>query len=177
MTPPMTSPMTTSPMTTSSADAALRQRRLAEAYSATQLNRWAAGEVTLAELDGLSLADLKQIATTGHMLLQTGQLDDAAVIFKGLVALSPRVSYFHTALGAIALAAGRPEEALARLDEAVRLDGKNAEALVHRGEARLRSGRSNEALADLRAAVALDERQVRQVTQRAKALLEAALKV
>jgi Flp pilus assembly protein TadD len=142
-----------------------------EPYSKDRVDRWVAGELTLAELDGFSDADLKQIAVTGHRLVETGQLGDAAIIFKGLVALSPKVSYFHTALGAIALAAGNLDDATARLDEALALDETNAEALVHRGEVRLLRGLVKEATADLTVAIALDAGKERACTQRARGLL------
>jgi len=130
-----------------------------------------AGEVTIAEMVGLSNDDLYEFAKQGHSLLKTGRLAEAERIFRGLVVASPYDSVFHTHLGAVLQAKDEVEEALEQFDLALQFNQKNVEALVGRGELRLKLKRTQEAIADLREAVAADPEAKKAATTRAKMML------
>src|SRR5215213_3092101 len=133
--------------------------------------RLAAGQSTLAEFLGLGRGRLYEIASRAYALMNSGKLEEALVIYRGLVAAEPADSVFRCHLGAVELRRGRAAEAEAEFDAAVRFNRANADALSGRGEARLRLGRIVEAVEDLRAAVALDPPARRPSTLRARALL------
>jgi tetratricopeptide (TPR) repeat protein len=133
--------------------------------------RLATGQSTLAEFIGLGRERLYEIAHTAYGLMNAGKLEEAHVIYSGLVAADPFDSVFRCHLGAVELRRGRAAEAAAEFDAAIRFNRANADALAGRGEARLRLGRVGEAVEDLRAAVALDPPARRPSTIRARALL------
>jgi tetratricopeptide (TPR) repeat protein len=133
--------------------------------------RLATGQSALAEFIGLGRERLYELARTAYGLMNAGKLEEAHVIYSGLVAADPFDSVFRCHLGAVELRRGRTAEAVAEFDAALRFNRANADALAGRGEARLRLGRISEAIEDLRAAVALDPPARRPSTLRARALL------
>lgn len=140
-------------------------------FSREAAERLATGQSTLAEFMGLGRERLYEIANTAYGLMNAGKLEEAHVIYSGLVAADPFDSVFRCHLGAVELRRGRVAEAAAEFDAALRFNRANADALAGRGEARLRLGRIVEAVEDLRAAVALDPPALRPSTIRARALL------
>lgn len=133
--------------------------------------RLATGQSTLAEFLGLSREQLYEVAGRAYELMNSGRLEEAHVIYRGLVAADPTDSVFRCHLGAVELRRGRAAEAEVEFDAALRFNRANVDALSGRGESRLRLGRIVEAVADLRAAVALDSPARRPSTLRARALL------
>lgn len=133
--------------------------------------RLATGQSTLADFLGLARAQLYEIARRAYGLLNSGKLEEALVIYRGLVAADPTDSVFRCHLAAVELRRGRAAEAEAGFDAALRFNRANVDALSGRGEARLQLGRLDEAVEDLRAAVALDPPARRPSTVRARALL------
>jgi predicted TPR repeat methyltransferase len=77
---------------------------------------------------------------------QAGRLAQAERRFSGALALAPGRPSVLTNLGAVVLKLGRPEEALALLQEALQKEPGNAEALAHCGTALAELGRPAEAL-------------------------------
>jgi len=133
--------------------------------------RLATGQTTLAEFLGLGREQLYEIAGRAYGLMNSGRLEEALVIYSGLVAASPADSVFRCHLGAVELRRGRAAEAEVEFDAALRFNRANVDALSGRGEARLRLGRLVEAVEDLRAALELDPQARRPSTVRARALL------
>lgn len=133
--------------------------------------RLATGQSTLAEFLGLGREQLYEIAGRAYALMNSGKLEEALVIYRGLVAAEPTDSVFRCHLGAVELRRGRAAEAEVEFHAALRFNRANADALAGRGEARLRLGRLVEAVEDLRAAAALDPQARRPSTLRARALL------
>ncbi|HEX8189974.1 MAG TPA: tetratricopeptide repeat protein [Pyrinomonadaceae bacterium] len=133
--------------------------------------RLATGQATLAEFLGLGREQLYEIAGRAYALLNSGRLEEALVIYRGLVAADPADSVFRCHLGAAELRRGRAAEAEAEFDAALRFNRANVDALSGRGEARLRLGRVVEAVGDFRAALELDPQARRPSTLRARALL------
>ena len=133
--------------------------------------RLACGEITLAEFAGLSREQQYQIAAIGYSMMNSGKLEEARAIYRGLVAASPYDSVFHCHLAAAHLRTGEVDEALAHFDLALRYNIANVDALVGRGETFLNRGQFVEALKDLRAALELDTQARRPSTMRARAML------
>lgn len=147
------------------------RRDAARAPEAGAAERLATGQSTLAEFLGLERARLYEVAAVAYGLMNSGKLEEALTIYRGLVAADPFDSVFRCHLGAVELRRGRAAEAAAEFTNALRFNHANADALSGRGEAYLRLGRPAEAVEDLRAAVSLDPHARRPSTIRARALL------
>ena len=143
----------------------------ARGFDRAAAERLATGQSTLAEFAGLGRERLYEIAARAYELMNSGKLEEALVIYRGLVAADPFDSVFRCHLGAVELRRGRAEEAAAEFDAALRFNRANADAFAGRGEAKLHLGRLAAAVEDLRAAVALDPAALRPSTVRARALL------
>lgn len=141
------------------------------AWHPARLQQFIRGQITLAELQGVSKKELHKIAELGHRFLSEGKLDNAKKIFEGLVALDPYDDYAYTALGAIAERRGELEEALELYARAIALQPTSSVAHARRGEVLVQLGRSREAGRELLRALEL-EGEVR-AAQRAKAALAA----
>ena len=133
--------------------------------------RLARGELTIADLTGLTREKLYEIAEVGFRLMNSGQLEQARAIYRGLIAASPFDSVFHCHLGAVNLRLGETGAAVEEYDAALRLNRSNVDAFAGRGEARLKRGEFAEAVTDLSAAIDLDREAKRPSTVRARALL------
>jgi tetratricopeptide (TPR) repeat protein len=118
--------------------------------------RFAAGQLTIAELVRLTPEAQRQVAMVGYNYLQTGNAHKALDIYQGLVAASPGNAVFHTHLGATLVALEEYERAFQHFDEAVRLDPANVDALAGRGELNLRRQKMKEAIQDLAECVKAD---------------------
>lgn len=131
----------------------------------------ATGQITLAEFAGLGKQQLYEIAKQGYQLFSSGKLDDAEVIYSGLVAADPFDSVFHCHLGAVYFRKGEMDKAFEEYSAAIRLNIANIDALAGRGEIYLQRGELKEGIEDLRKALENDPEAKRQSTQRARALL------
>jgi tetratricopeptide (TPR) repeat protein len=120
------------------------------------VGRFAAGQLTIAQLVRLTPEAQRQVALVGYNYLQSGNAHKALDIYQGLVAASPRNAVFHTHLGATLIALEEYERAFQHYDEAVRLDPANVDALAGRGELNLRRQKMKEAILDLAECVRLD---------------------
>ena len=107
-------------------------------------------------LEGLDAHALAEVAVFGHGLYEAGRLNEARVVFEGLVAMDPAEAFPYTVLGAIFLAQHDLHRALALFEAALELDGDDVAALVYRGEIRLRLGQRTRAVQDLKRALAID---------------------
>ena len=148
-----------------------KQTPLGTEVSPDAAERLACGEITLAEFAGLMREKLYEIASVGYALMNSGKLEEARAIYRGLVAAAPYDSVFHCHLAAAHLRLGELDEALAHFDAALRFNRANVDALVGRGEALLNRGRFVEALKDLRAAIELDTEARRPAAVRARTML------
>ena len=127
---------------------------------------------TLAEVTGITAEQAEVIATMGRDLASTGHLDDARIVFEGLVALNPLDAAAHAALGTIYQKLGRLKEARASYDACLKLQPRNPVALANRGELRVLSQDSGGWL-DLGKALEADPEGNTGASQRARALIEA----
>lgn len=126
-----------------------------DAKLAALVARWAEGKATLKEVRGYTDEELYAVAKAAHIYFSQGMLPEAQVLFRGLLAISPRDAYFARGLGVVEYAAGNPDGALQAFDLAVKLEPDNASGYVGRAEVRLAAGQRREADADLRKAVTL----------------------
>ena len=135
--------------------------------------RLVGGEIDLAQFVGLSRPQLYAIAEVGYQLYNSGKVEQAREIYRGLVAAAPLDSVFHCHLAASHHRLDNLDEALAEYTAALRFNFANQDALAGRGEIYLQRGRLAEALSDLRAALELDPEGKRPTTLRARAILVA----
>ena len=101
----------------------------------------AAGRKTPQEVADLSLF--------GHQLFEMGKVDEAKVIFEGLVGMGAKDAFAHTMLGTIYLALKDQARALSLFQLALEIDPNDVSALVYRGEIRLNRGKVKGAVEDL----------------------------
>ncbi|MFN7130924.1 MAG: tetratricopeptide repeat protein, partial [Myxococcales bacterium] len=125
-------------------------------YSEERVRKWAKGEMTLQELDGITGPEMLEMAVTGFSMYEQGRYREAKIVFEGLAALDPKESYYRTALGAVYLAQDKLDDALAEFDAAIKLSDTDIAAFVNRGEVRLRKGDILDAAQDFKRAVDLD---------------------
>lgn len=137
-----------------------------------RLRRFVDGELSLAELQGVSEEALTKLAEIGYKLFNQGKLERARRIFEGLLALAPREPYFLLAMGAIAQRQERVEEAERWYSGVLASTPANVVALVNRAEARLALGKLKQAAVDLVAACRADPTAREPGTRRAQALLK-----
>ena len=113
------------------------------------------GEMTWAEVEGITRGDAMRMARTGVELAAAGRLREAALVFEAMVEMNPRDAGAHAALGTVYQKLGRTEDAVRAYGEALALDPAHPVALGNRGELLLRLGR-REGYADVAAAVSAD---------------------
>jgi Flp pilus assembly protein TadD len=138
----------------------------------TRLNAYARGEMTWAEVEGMTFEEAKAIAQVGCDLAAAGRLDDARVIFEGLVAGNPHDSGAHAALGTVYQKLGRTPDAITEYTAALESDPRNPVALANRGELRLKAG-DRAGFQDLSKAVDADPYSETAAGRRAKGLVKA----
>lgn len=121
----------------------------------SKLKSFARGEITWAELEGMTFAEAKAIAQVGCDLAGAGRLEEARVLFEGLVEGNPKDSAACAALGTVYQKLGRLEQAVESYTQALEQDDQNPVALANRGELRLKRG-EREGFTDLARAVEVD---------------------
>lgn len=130
------------------------------------------GEVTLAQLQGITSGEARAIAQAGCELSAAGRLEEARILFQGLVATNPKDAGAHAALGTVYQRLGRSEDARASYDAALALSPRHPVALSNRGELRLRAG-DRGGQEDLARAAEADPEGRTRAGRRARELLEA----
>lgn len=133
--------------------------------------RLVGGEINLAEFAGLTRQTLYAIASVAYHLFNSGKVEQARLIYRGLVAADPLDSVFHCHLAAAHQRLGELDEALEEYTQSLRFNVANQDALAGRGEIHLQRARVPEGIADLRAAIELDPDGKRATTVRARAIL------
>lgn len=144
----------------------------AEDVFVRNLRKFARGEMTWAEVEGMTFEEARSIANVGCELAAAGRLEESRVIFEGLVAGNPKDSGAQAALGTVYQKLGRTQDAMTAYDDAVQADPKNPVALSNRGELRLRGGDKG-GMADLMLAVDADPHGETSAGRRAAGLVRA----
>lgn len=127
---------------------------------------------TIAEAAGLTFEDAKAIAEIGCDLAAAGRLEEARVLFEGLVEINPKDAAARAALGTVYQKQGRLEDAVSEYTAAIGLDEQQPVALANRGELRLRRNDAG-GMEDLVAATRADPGGVTIAARRARALIGA----
>lgn len=99
--------------------------------------------------------EVADLSLFGHQLFELGRVDEARVIFEGLVGTGAKDAFAHTMLGTIYLALKDQSRALSLFQVALDIDPNDISALVYRGEIRLNRGKLKGALEDLTRALKL----------------------
>jgi len=121
----------------------------------TRIEGFLKGELTLAEVEGMTWEQAQVIAEAGCELAENGRLEEARVLFEGLVEMNSRDAAAHAALGTVYQKLSLLPEALSSYSTAIALDPFHPVALANRGELRLLGG-DGEGYRDLQSAVASD---------------------
>jgi len=129
------------------------------------------GKRTFGEILGINAGQAYNLAQLGYRLLQEGQLDDARVMFQGLVTLNPKDPYMHLALGSVHHRAGRVQEAVEEYSKAIALDPQLTNAYANRGELYLGLHEAEKGINDLKKALELDPKAEDPSTMRARAII------
>ncbi|PTL78586.1 tetratricopeptide repeat protein [Vitiosangium sp. GDMCC 1.1324] len=137
-----------------------------------KLKAYVRGEVTWAEVDGMTFEEAKAIAQVGCDLAAAGRYEEARILFEGLVEGNPKDSASRAALGTVYQKLGRLEEAITEYSAALERDPGNPVALVNRGELYLRQG-NRQGFTDIANASEADPNGVTSAGRRAKALVKA----
>jgi len=141
-----------------------------ELFTLERFEKFLLGEMTWAELNGMTMDEAYNIAEYGYSLYQEGRYHDARDLFEALVFSNPYDAYFHSMLGAVYQQLDMKEEAAEEYTTAVELDGEQIHAYVNRGELLLQNGEFDRALSDLRRAIELDPDGKEEAGMRARAL-------
>ncbi|MFH2203225.1 MAG: tetratricopeptide repeat protein [Elusimicrobiota bacterium] len=96
------------------------------------------------------------LSLKGWCLDQQGKREEALRAFQEAVKHLPVYAPLRKQLGQAYADFGRAEEAVAEFSEALRLDPKDADALIKRGACRLATTELKEGLQDIKDAVAMD---------------------
>jgi Flp pilus assembly protein TadD len=111
---------------------------------------------TLAQEIGFTPDQAHAVISKGFELFEAGDLDGAALIFEGMLALNPLDAGLFGALGAVKRTQGKNDEALAAFHESLALDSKAPVARFNRGEMWLAKGNLKEAEVDFKVAAETD---------------------
>lgn len=136
------------------------------------LKSFARGEATWAEVEGMTFEEAKAIAQVGCELAAAGRLEEARILFEGLVEGNPKDAAARAALGTVYQKLGRLEEAVAEYSASLEREPGNPVALANRGELYLRRG-ERQGFTDLANAVEADPHGETVAGRRARALVQA----
>jgi tetratricopeptide (TPR) repeat protein len=99
--------------------------------------------------------EVADLSLFGHQLFELGKVNEAKVIFEGLIGTGSKDVFAHTMLGTIHLALKNQVRALAMFELALQIEPNDVSALVYRGEIRLNRGKVRAAMEDLTRALKL----------------------
>jgi tetratricopeptide (TPR) repeat protein len=151
----------------------MKESEVPASFTQDNLLKFVVGEITWAELTGLTMQEAYSFAEIAYNLFEQGKYDQAQTIVEGLVISNPYDGYFHGLLGAIYGRKGMHEEAQEEYTIAIDLDPTNLSAYVNRAEIFLQHGDIEKALKDLKKAIDLDPKGEKPFGVRARALAAA----
>lgn len=130
-------------------------------------------KISLQEVAGIKDSDVNAILAVGVMMYQQGRLTEAEDLLRGAVLLNNNSAIAHSSLGTVLTAAGKHDEALVELDEAIKLDPKDTSAYVNRAEIQLQRADFQAASEDLKRAIELDPEGSNEAANRAREIIVA----
>lgn len=119
---------------------------------------WLEGQISLGAAAGWNKDEIRIISEIAYSLAQQGRLNEAIVIFEGLLAVAPVTAYFQAALGALYLRLKNADKAIDFLNAALKIETNDIVSLVNRGEAKLLKGDLAAAREDLEKALKIAAR-------------------
>lgn len=128
-------------------------------------------KLSFADLTGLDVRKVKQVAEMGYNKLRHGRYEEARKIFEVLTFIDHK-NYFHRlALGGAYQKIKKYIDAAFQYGEVLKGDPKNTNALVNRGEIFLRQKNYRKAAEDFREAILSDETGKDKFANRARSLV------
>ena len=97
----------------------------------------------------MSDEELFAVASQGYYLFLQGKIEQARVIFEGLVAIDPKNAYYYRALGVIYWRMKEAQKALKQFTYAIRVAPKDISSYVNRAEVYVSAGHFSKARKDL----------------------------
>ena len=137
------------------------------------VDEFARGQVTLAELEGITKETQDQLARHALTAMEGGNPRRAGAILRGLLAVDPYDADFLTAYAQCLVQLGHTEDAVQLLSLALILNPFQGAAAAARADLHLRAGRFADAAKDLERTVEADPEGSHGATRRAQALLDA----
>lgn len=114
------------------------------------------GEVTWAEIKGISNSLLKELAKIAYLKLRRGDYHKAEVMFKGLAVIDHNNWYYRAALGAVYHKQKLYDEAIEEYTIALELNDQEITSWANRGECHYVLKNYEDALHDFEHALKLD---------------------
>ncbi len=150
-----------------------RRADIAQTFTKDNVEKFILGDITWAQLMGMTMEEAYNIAEYGYSLYQEARYHDAKTVFEGLVYANPYDAYFHNMLGAVYQQLDFTDEALEQYGISIDLDPEFMHPLVNRGEMYLNEKRFDEAASDFKKAIALDPKGDNPLLARARLLSDA----
>lgn len=135
------------------------------------LHAFANRKISFADLTRMDKKKIKQLAEMGYVKLHHGRYDEARKIFEVLAFLDYRNFFHHLALAGAYQKLNKHLDALFQYSETLKIDPKNINALVNRGEIYLRAKNYRKSAEDFREAILLDEMGKSPFANRARSLV------
>lgn len=125
-------------------------------YLADLFYRFAANQISLADVAKLPRKGLRRLTEMGHLKLKYGRLDESLEIFNMLARVDHKNYYYRSALGGIYQKLKKWVEAVANYSLALTLNPHDIASFVNRGEIFLRHDKYKKAAEDFRSAILED---------------------
>lgn len=135
-----------------------------------EVKKWARGDATLMEIKGYTAEELYFIAQHGYTLFLNGKIQDAQVVFEGLVAIDPRNDYYYRALGVVYHRRGDAERAIRQFSNALKVAPNSVAAYVNRAEVHISRRDFDAALEDLDRGIRVARSPDEPIVRKARAL-------
>lgn len=124
----------------------------------TNLARYFNGQITWAELMGVSQAQLKEMAKLGHFILRYSKdYSKAETLFQGLSVMDHTNYYYRMALGVTFQKQKKYEKAIEEYSKALFLNEADIVSLTNRGECYLKIKKQEQAQKDFELAIELEK--------------------
>lgn len=136
------------------------------------VSQWSQGKVSLKQIVGLSDDELYAISSQAYFLFLQGKIDQARVMFEGLVAIDPRNAYYYRALGTIYWRLKDSQKALKQMTYAIRVAPNDVATYINRAEVYVALKQFPQAQADLQHALRHASNQDEPLVRKAKAILQ-----
>jgi tetratricopeptide (TPR) repeat protein len=126
-------------------------------YVTELLHGFASRKLSFAEITSLHPKKIRQVSEMGFVKLKHGRIKEAIQIFEVLTFIDHKNPFHHLALAGAYQKQKKYVDAIFQYSQTLKLDPKNINALVNRGEIYLRLKNYRKAAEDFREAIINDE--------------------